>query len=200
MHSFINLVAYNDRNNWSLALFHLSQRTQGTQSIDLDCWGGNPDQTSIQLSLEVFPDRGWIFGLIFRPCHVKCPARFLFHQGQKSGQTLYLSEPCPPPARSCLAMAGGSLSLRRGGRVCELKRPWALSPELVEGSKGRRGAGERNRSTKLNSSPFQVFPDCVPGQCITSFIFRVLRMSLNPLPLYLMWLSYCKQFLPKIPV
>jgi hypothetical protein len=30
---------------------------------------------------------------------------------------------CPPPARSCLAMAGGSLSLRRGGRDNRVN-PW----------------------------------------------------------------------------
>ena len=38
---------------------NLSQRPQRTQSFDQDCWEGNPDQTSIQLSLEVYPVRGW---------------------------------------------------------------------------------------------------------------------------------------------
>jgi len=56
-------MIYNNRSNWSWAFFYLSQRTQRTQSIDLDCWGGNPDRASIQLSLEICPDRGWVFGL-----------------------------------------------------------------------------------------------------------------------------------------
>jgi hypothetical protein len=93
------------------------------------------------------------------------------------------------PARALQWQAGRSRSGEAGGSE-------GLSdPEPVEGERARG-----IQSTKFNSLPFEVFPDCVPGQHITSFIFRVLRMSLNPLPFYLMLFTYCKQFLPKIPV
>ena len=112
-------------------------------------------------------------------------------QAEDTGDTEKSFFEGPARHRSRSGEAGGSESLSDPDHFLIL---------TLSLSKGRRGAGERNQSTKFNSSSFQIFSDCVPGQCITSFIFRVLRMPLNPLPLYLMWFTHCKQFLPKIPV